>query len=95
VSPLRQTIDWQGITLSVGFTPNWHGTSIHHLELQVIAPEGAIITITETGYRSHFFSAWMETSEDVIDYARRWLDREANSPEWRRRAEAARQLSLF
>ncbi len=94
MSPLHTIIDWQGISLSVDFTPNW-GVSVHHLEIHVIQPEGAAIPITDTGYRSHFFAEPLETVEDVVAYVRDWLDRTAKSPEWKRRQEAARQLSLF
>lgn len=95
MSPLHTVIDWQGISLSVEFTPDWGMMSVHHLEIRVIEPEGAVIPITETGYRSHFFAEPLETTEDVVTYVRDWLDSAALAPDWKRRVQAARQLSLF
>lgn len=95
MSPLHTVIDWQGISLSVEFTSNRFGTSVHHLEIHVLQPEGAVIPITDTGYRSHFFSEPLETVAEVETYLRTWLDSAALASDWKRRQEAARQFSLF
>jgi len=95
-----ETIDWQGIALSVSYEPKWLSTErahpVAHLQVSVVGPECVPLPITETGYRSHFLSP-EEIAEagGAVEYVRAWLDYAAQSPEWRRRKEAARQLSLF
>jgi len=88
-------IDWQGITLSVDYTPDRYGTGVHHLEIRVLQPLGAILPVTDTGYRSHFFSEEVEPYGGPAGYVRDWLDRHAASPEWKRQELASRQLRLF
>jgi len=92
-------IDWQGITLSVTYDPASFGGgayTVAHLEIRSIAPAGAALPVTETGYRSHFLSpVYVEQAGGPAAYARAWLDREATSPKWQRHVTAARQLSLF
>jgi hypothetical protein len=98
MTPVVGTIDWQGITLSVGYEPHWLGKPnlAAHLEIHVIAPEGALLPITNTGYRSHFTRCEeIEAAGGPLEFVRTWLDDAARSPEWRRHCEAARQLSLF
>ncbi|MES2988718.1 MAG: hypothetical protein V4808_12495 [Pseudomonadota bacterium] len=95
MSTRREIIDWQGVTLSVDFTPNQYGVGINHIELRVIAPEGAIIPVTDTGYRSHFFSDEVGPYGGPVGYVGDWLDRHAASPEWKRRELESRQLRLF
>jgi hypothetical protein len=95
MSPAREIIDWQGIALSVEFTPNRYGANVHHIEIHVLQPEGAIIPVTDTGYRSHFFTDDVEPYGGPAGYVRAWLDRHAASPEWKRREMEARQLRLF
>ena len=92
-------IDWQGITLSVTYDPASFGGgayTVAHLEILSIAPARAALPVTETGYRSHFLSpVYIEQAGGPLAYALAWLDRAAAAPEWRKRAIAARQLSLF
>ena len=95
MSQVREIIDWQGVTLSVGYTANCYGVGVHHLEFQVLQPEGAILPVTDTGYRSHFFSDSVAPHGGPFGYARAWLDHHAASPEWKRREAEARQLRLF
>ncbi|HEY1612097.1 MAG TPA: hypothetical protein VGF97_00210 [Rhizomicrobium sp.] len=50
-----EQFDWQGITVSVSYEPDWRGMdATAHLEIQLIAPDWQVLPITETGYRSHF-----------------------------------------
>lgn len=92
-------IDWEGIALSVRWTPQWLGIDIDgqqvaHLEL--ISDERVPLPMTETGYRSHFTSRELVESEGgPVSYARKWLDCEAMSDAWKAREAAARQMSLF
>ncbi|MBI1262751.1 MAG: hypothetical protein GC184_13615 [Rhizobiales bacterium] len=95
-----ETIDWQGIALSVAYEPNWLSMegeyTVAHLQIEAVAPERAPLPITETGYRSHFLSPEEITEAGgAVAYARAWLDYAAQSPEWRKHMEAARQMSLF
>ncbi|MDV6333157.1 hypothetical protein [Asticcacaulis sp. 201] len=93
-----QTIDWQGITLSVSYEADYLNISRHsgfataHLQVQAPVP----LPFTETGYRSHFLPA--EEVDELggpVAYVLAWLDEAAQSPAWRKQQEAARQLSLF
>lgn len=93
-APITNRIDWQGVLLSITFHERRWNLEFDHLEIRVIG-EGEI-PITETGYRSNFLPAGI-TAEfgGPDDYVRAWLDFEAQSPEWKKRQEAARQMSLF
>lgn len=87
---------WRGIGIEAIYTPlKWQ--TIAHLEVRSIAPVGAPLPITETGYRSHFHQPGTieALGGDVVSQVIAWLDEEAQSPQWRKREEAARQLSLF
>lgn len=95
MNPSHEIIDWQGINLSVDFRPEHFGPHVHHLEIHVLQPEGAALPITDTGYRSHFFSGPLDGFESAAEYVRRWLDSEAQSPQWKQRELEARQLRLF
>lgn len=92
-------LDWEGIALSVRWTPNWLNTEIDgypiaHLEL--VSDDRVPLPVTETGYRSRFTSREaVETEGGPVAYARKWLDAEAQSEDWKARADAARQMSLF
>ena len=94
-------VNWQGIALEIRFERNWLGSppsEFHpsHLEIQTTAPEREPLPITETGYRSHFVAAEdIDEAGGPVPYVTAWLDHAANSKEWKARAEAQRQLSLF
>lgn len=88
--------EWRGIEIEAIYTPlQWK--VIAHLEVRSIKPERAPLPITETGYRSHFHQPGTieGMGGDVVAQVISWLDEEAKSPEWRRIAMQARQLSLF
>lgn len=91
------TIDWQGITLSVGWTPRYFGSvDISHLTVEAIRPKRARLPITDTGYRSHFIHASeVEVEGGPAAFVLTWLDHDAQSAEWRGYIEQSRQMSLF
>jgi len=61
----------------------------------VLAPRGAPLPITTTGYRSHFLPAEeLATEGGPVAFVTAWLDREANSKAWEKTEFAWRQLSL-
>ena len=91
-------IEWEGIAVLVKWCPSWLGGSTHHqiAHLEIHAANKTPLPITETGYKSHFIDK--ETVAALggpVAYARTWLDEAAASPEWKAKAEASRQLSLF
>ena len=95
--------DWQGITLSVTYEPDWLGRgergAVHataHLTITAIAPERARLPVTETGYRSHFLAQGeVEAADGPEAYVREWLDFMAQSREWKRYEQESRQYTLF
>lgn len=93
---------WNGITIEISYEPDWlncsrdSGRDRAYLEIRAIAPERAMLPISETGYRSHFTSAeTVESYGGAVAFVLAWLDEEAATPAWRRHAEAARQFALF
>ncbi|MEI4235091.1 hypothetical protein [Roseovarius sp. D22-M7] len=61
-----------------------------------LAEDRQPLPLTETGYRSHFLPGGIvEDYGGVEGYVRVWLDHEAESPDWKKRKDAARQMSLF
>lgn len=94
------TIIWRGIIVEVSYEAQWLGSdgpfSSAHLQLNVIEPEGAILPVTETGYRSHFTDrAIIEEAGGPVAFVKAWLDCEANSQDWKNKEAAARQMTLF
>lgn len=96
-------IDWHGFIVEIRYEPSWspamdscYGFPIAHIELHVIGPQGAVLPVTDTGYRSHFVpNDTVIEAGGAISYVRAWLDDEARSPEWIAAQEAARQLVLL
>lgn len=98
-----ETLVWQGITIEVRYDAEWlvpkdmaSRYAFAHLEIRSIDPERAPLPITGTGYPSHF------THPDVITeaggpvaYVLAGLEEAAQTPDWRRQQEQARQLNLF
>jgi hypothetical protein len=95
------TLDWEGIALSVTYCPDWspsfnkiYGSPLAHLEIRSL--DGQPLPITETGYRSHFTNAGLIDAEGgPVEFARAWLDNEAQAPAWREASAKRRQFSLF
>lgn len=87
---------WHGIGIEAIYTPlKWN--MIAHLEIRSVAPEGAALPVSETGYRSHFHQPGTVEAQggDVVAQVTAWLDETATSSQWRQQEEAAQQLSLF
>lgn len=87
---------WQGIEIEARYWPlKWN--VVAHLEIRSIAPEGAPLPITSTGYRSHFHQPGTIEGHggDVVAQVTAWLDEEAADREWQRYVEASRQGELF
>ena len=92
------TLEWQGITIEVSYEPAYLGVedSLAHLQVRAVTPQGSPLPMTETGYRSHFVSrVYIEDEGGPVPYVLAWLEAEAAKPEWKKRQEKARQLSLF
>ncbi|MEK7994696.1 MAG: hypothetical protein AAB403_12905 [Planctomycetota bacterium] len=92
---------WSGIVIEIRWEPSWlnlarlgHDTA--HLEIESIAPEGAVLPITSTGYRSHFTSPEAVAAYGgPVAFVEAWLETESQAPDWRREELTCRQLSLF
>lgn len=50
-------IVWRDVTAKVRHTRDYLLDGQDHVEVMVVAPAGAVLPITETGYRSHFLPA--------------------------------------
>lgn len=87
---------WRGIQIKTAYTPQKWG-AIAHLEILSVAPEGAPLPITATGYRSHFhpIGTIEAAGGDVVLQVIAWLDDEAAKTGWKSHAETACQLLLF
>jgi len=102
-SKIIKRLDWQGVTVSVSYEPDWLGMSKRdpeagtaHLEVRKVSPDWALLPITETGYRSHFLPRGaVEDAGGPVAYVRAWLDEAAKAPDFRRREQQSRQMSLF
>ncbi|WP_417477273.1 hypothetical protein [Maricaulis sp.] len=94
-------VEWQGVGLTVEYEHNWLNIDrvpdlrVAHFSIRT-REEGAMLPITQTGYRSHF------EHPDRVDaiggpkaYVLAWLDAEAASPDWKARVAASKQLRLF
>lgn len=94
MSHSHSMIDWQGREIELTFLPRrW--TVIDHIEIRSL--DGEPLPITATGYRSHFFGPVEPamTIGEVTEMVIRWLDAEAQSPDWLAYLEQSKQLSLF
>lgn len=93
-APVEIHIVWDGTHLTITYRKQRFHKDFDHIELHV--DEGFILPVTKTGYRSHFLpAATVEEFGGPEGYVRAWLDHEAQSPDWKRRKDAARQMSLF
>ena len=87
---------WQGIEIEATYTPRkW--SIIAHLEIRSIAPAGAPLPITRTGYRSHFHECGTVEGHggDVVAQVTAWLDEEATKPDWQAHIARNNQGELF
>lgn len=94
---VTEILEWRGVTIEIGYEPEWLGGNLPaHLELRVRHPEGALLPVTDTGYRSHFLSrAAVDEAGGPTAFVTAWLDEAAESKSWRAGELARRQLSLF
>ena len=82
---------WNGVSISISYEADWLGLSVSkldlayaHLELQVLAPKGAPLPVTETGYRSEFLDCGrVEASGGLKAFVAGWLDEAARGLTWR------------
>ena len=88
-------VKWRGIAMDVRHCRNWlNQDGTDHIEVETDGREE--LPITQTGYKSHFIaSVCIAEAGTATNYVLLWLDHAAQSPEWRKREAAARQLSLF
>jgi len=85
-----ERLRWRDVTLSVSYEPSWLApeggrqlTARAHMELKVISPRGALIPVTDTGYRSHFLAPGVaESAGGPVAYVKAWLDEAAKCPAW-------------
>jgi hypothetical protein len=88
--------DGASIRIRVTRTPDYLVAGTDHIEIESIKPKKAPLPITETGYRSHFLRSEEVTREGGLQsFVTAWLNREAATKEWRKRALAAAQDDLF
>ena len=86
---------WRGITCRVKHTPRYFDYA-DHVELFVVKPKGAILPITETGYRSEFLTAVELTAVGgAVSFITGLLERETKTQRWQKRDFESRQLTLF
>lgn len=96
-------IVWQGIQIAVSYEANWLNMGeapgrcdVAHLQVETLAPEGARLPITETGYRSHFTSsATIDAFGGPAAFVEAWLEEESQRPQWRLWQDQSRQMTLF
>lgn len=90
---ITEVIDWQGLTLSVTFDPDWNGWGhVAHMEIVTVKPDRAPNPISETGYKSNFVCLnEIENAQELRHYVLAWLEEEAKGSRW----QASAQLSLF
>ena len=85
-------LNWRGIDIEVRFTRNWLNGLARHIEVRAGEP----LSITATGYKSHFVTADTELElEDVLQFLISWLDNAAVSRAWWEMIDKKRQGDLF
>ena len=78
---------WQTHEITVSYQADWLGSGQWHIELRCSDP----LPVTSTGYRSHFVpSGELEDEVAIRGFVVDWLDRAAQTPEWRRQQEESR-----
>ena len=94
--PQTYRLTWQGIAIEATYTPRKFGI-IAHLEIRSVAPEGAPLPITRTGYRSHFHEIGTVEANggDVVAQVTAWLDEEALYADWQVHLARSKQGELF
>lgn len=91
----KHILFWDGITVEITHTEDWHGVEFDHLEIRTM-PREQPLPITKTGYKSNFLKKERITEEgDAVTYVKNWLDYEVKSPEWAAYVAESRQLTLL
>ncbi|HYN19985.1 MAG TPA: hypothetical protein VE078_03420 [Thermoanaerobaculia bacterium] len=86
---------WRGVQIELHYRPDGV-LRCAHLELRVIAPEGAPIPTTQTGYCSRYVHTYpVQQAGGPVAYVRELLDREARNKAYLRALHVWRQLDLF
>lgn len=87
---------WNDIVLSVRHQQDYSSKGWDHIELRVVAPKGAILPITVTGYLSHFLTpADLKASGGPKAYFIECLERQSKSKKWKIEEFKSRQGDLF
>ncbi|WP_422384695.1 hypothetical protein [Roseibium album] len=93
-APVTSQIDWRSVAISITHHKRRWDSNFDHIEVQVIG--SGEIPITETGYRSLFVQTfYVEEFDGPQSYVLAWLEHEVETPQWKKRQEAERPLSLF
>lgn len=93
-APITSQIDWHGIAIRIDYRKCRWNSDFDHVELHV--EDGRIIPVTETGYRSQFLhKGIVDEYGGPEEFVSAWLDHAAQNPDWKKREEVARQMSLF
>lgn len=89
-----RNITWEGRGVRLSYTPRWSNV-IDHVEIK--SHDGDPLSMTETGYRSHFFGPVdpVLTMDEIEAMVRDWLNTEAAKPAWQDYVLRSQQLSLF
>ena len=92
----HEYMDWRGVRIRVEHEADYLSGFLSHISLHVVAPFGAPLPVTGTGYRSHFVDPdVVESFGGPVAFVSAWLDEEATSEEWRELQAASLQMSLF
>ena len=87
---------WRGVSLKLSEinNPRWSGWTILHLE--VVAARDTPVPITNTGFLQHGIDAEeLSAAGGAVAFMTAWLDREAETPRFRRAVARWKQGDLF
>lgn len=88
-------LEWRGIVCRVKHSIAYFAYT-DMIEVRVARPVGAILPITETGYRAEFrTSAEIAAAGGVVALVTTMIEAEAATPRWRKAEIAHAQLELF
>ena len=91
----KHMLVWRSIVLEIRRTPKYFDYA-DHLETIVKKPRGALLPITETGYRSLFIGdEELAAAGGPVLYVQQWLEREAATKKWRALETKRAQLDFL
>jgi hypothetical protein len=98
-----ENLVWNETLIQVSYEADWLGLCdagfdepYAHLELQVLAPRGAPLPVTDTGYRSEFLHGGLvEEAGGAVEFARGWLEEMSDRQSWRIARARWEQRDLF